>query len=351
MSLDASPAAPTFVERAQTLVLPALREAVRTLHPWQAEIAGYAFGWAGEGVPAAGGSVAGGGKGLRPALVLVCARGVGVRPEAAVPAAVAVELVHAFSLIHDDIIDGDERRRHRASVWKKYGVGPALLAGDGLLALAMRTLAAAPVSERATRHLSSSLMEIVHGQSDDVLFERRAWTGGEAVTMEEYARMAGSKSGALLACAAALGAALGGAADTVVERLAAMGRQLGIALQIVDDLLGIWGEQEVTGKPVLSDLRRGKKTLPVVAALTSGEAQAGRLAGLLADVPGGGREPEQDSLRAAVRLIEEAGGRRIAERRAVEHVETALGMAARVLDRDAVQELRAYAAYLVGRTR
>ncbi|PZG51004.1 polyprenyl diphosphate synthase [Spongiactinospora gelatinilytica] len=344
MALDASPAFPRSVARTHALVRPALHEAVRTLHPWQAEIASYAFGWSGE----AEGRSGSGGKGLRPALVVLCAEGVGVPAATAVPAAVAVELVHAFSLIHDDIIDGDERRRHRETVWKVYGVGPALLVGDGLLALAMRTLAMAPGSERATRHLSAALMEIVHGQADDVLFEERAWTGGEAVSVEEYARMAGSKSGALFACAAALGAVLGGVRPAVVERLTAMGRHLGIALQIVDDLLGIWGEQEVLGKPVLSDLRRRKKTLPVVAALTAPGVPARRLAGLLDDAP---REGGQEALRAAARLIEEAGGRRLAERQADEHVRAALRIAGEVLDPSVAADLRAYAAYLIRRDR
>ncbi|MCG5218776.1 polyprenyl synthetase family protein [Streptosporangium sp. KLBMP 9127] len=351
MSLDASAIVPNSLARCRALVGPALRDAVHSLHPWQARIAGYAFGWSdadGESREGAGG------KGLRPALVVLCAEGVGARAESAIPAAVAVELVHAFSLIHDDIIDGDERRRHRDTVWKTYGVGPALLAGDGLLALAMRGLAAAPHGQQAVRHLSAALLELVYGQTDDVIFEGRDWTGGRAVTVEEYARMAGGKTGSLLACAAALGGTVGGAPSAVVDRLSEMGRQLGLALQIVDDLLGVWGDPAVTGKPTFSDLRQGKKTLPVVAALAGDSAAGRRLAELLAAGddrwPLGG-EAAEESLWRAASLIEEAGGREFAERRAGEHVERAMDIAGKVLvDAEAAGELQAFARYLIHRT-
>jgi geranylgeranyl diphosphate synthase type I len=335
---------------------PALREAVGGLHPWQAQIAAYAFGWSGDGgVSPAGAS----GKGLRPALVILSAEGIGARAETVIPAAVAVELVHAFSLIHDDIIDGDERRRHRDTVWKAYGVGPAMLAGDGLLALAMRSLAGAAHGELAVHHLSTALMRLVHGQADDVIFESRAWTGGLAVTVEEYLRMAAGKTGSLLACAAALGGAVGGAPAAVVDELAEMGRHLGLALQIVDDLLGVWGDPAVTGKPAFSDLRQGKKTLPVVAALAAESAAARRLAVLLAGGTfddasfggeGTGKQGGEDGLRLAASLIEEAGGRGFAERQAEEHVRRALKIADEVLvEARAAAELRAFADYLVCR--
>ncbi|GAA5055446.1 polyprenyl synthetase family protein [Thermocatellispora tengchongensis] len=324
-----------------------MRQALDALHPLHARMAAYAFGWSdADGEP----GEPGGGKGLRPALVVLSAEAVGGEAEAVLPAAVAIELVHAFSLIHDDIIDGDERRRHRETVWKAYGIGPAVLVGDGLLALAMRSVAAGPGAEPAAHHLSAALMELVRGQADDVIFEERAWTGERAVTVREYLGMAGGKTGSLLACAAALGAAAGGAPREVVDSLSDMGRHLGIALQIVDDLLGIWGDPAVTGKPALGDLRRRKKTLPVIAALASGTPAARRLAGLLTDP--GGFPAGQDELELAAALVEEAGGRAYAERRARAHADGALRIAEEVsVSPAATAELRAFAAYLVDRVR
>ncbi|GLW12402.1 dimethylallyltransferase [Microtetraspora sp. NBRC 13810] len=343
MSVNLSASAPPSLARSQSLLRPALEDAVRNLHPRQAEMAAYAFGWAELDGTARDTE---GGKGLRPALVMLCAEAVGARAERVIPAAVAVELVHAFTLIHDDIIDGDERRRHRATVWKAFGIGPALLVGDGLLALAVKTLASAPGAEPAMGHLSAALVELVRGQADDVIFEGRTWTGDRAVTVEEYAQMATGKTGALLACAAATGAALGGAPPASAEVFSAMGRHLGLALQIVDDLLGIWGDPDVTGKPTFSDLRRRKKTLPVVAALAGGSPAARSLAGLLDH---GGGVDEETSRRAAG-LIEEAGGRDFAERRARAHVDHALRLAEEVsVDPAATAELRAFAGYLVHR--
>ncbi|NUO97006.1 MAG: polyprenyl synthetase family protein, partial [Nonomuraea sp.] len=162
-----------------------------------------------------------------------------------------------------------------------------------LLALAVDTLARAP--DTALRHLSDTLVELVLGQADDLAFESRPWTGPQAVTLEEYERMAARKTGSLTGCAAALGAVLAGAPRPLVARMAAMGRRLGLAYQAVDDLLGLWGDPRATGKPVHNDLRRDKKTLPVPAALTSGGDAAAELAALLA-----GPEPAAPHVIAAL---------------------------------------------------
>ncbi|NRQ31770.1 polyprenyl synthetase family protein [Nonomuraea sp. NN258] len=289
------------VARCRRLVEPALREAVSVLHPWSARMAAFTLGWSdADGRPhgvAAGGA---GGKGLRPAVVLLGAEAVGGSAESALPGAVAVELVHAFSLVHDDIIDRDEQRRHREALWKAYGVGPALLAGDALLALAVKQLASAPA---AMTYLSRALVELVQGQTADMAFENRPWSGPNAVTVEEYTRMAAGKTGGLLGAAAAIGVALGGAPE-LAERMWGLGRDLGVAFQIADDVLGIWGDPLVTGKPVHSDLRRDKKTLPVLAALASGGQAAHELGALLAS-----GAADDASLRRAACLVDEAGGR------------------------------------------
>jgi geranylgeranyl diphosphate synthase type I len=273
---------------------------------------------------------------------------VGAPAETAVAGAAAVELVHAFSLVHDDIMDGDERRRHRETVWKAYGVGPAVLAGDALLALAMSTLnhAAGPRAVAAMEPLSDALIELVHGQAEDVAFESRPWRGPGAVTVAEYHAMAVRKTGALLGCAAAIGALLGGGPPRLVETLARMGRNLGIAFQAIDDLLGIWGDPEITGKPVFSDLRQGKKTLPIVAALEADTQPARRLAALLA-----GRPTEPDRLRRAAELISEAGGTSFARTQAHLHLDLALAIIDSAdLDDIAATELAALSRYLVDRS-
>jgi geranylgeranyl diphosphate synthase type I len=297
------------------LVRPALAEAVGRLHPWMSEIAAYSFGWCEVGGAPA---VAPGGKGIRQALAVLGAEAAGAPGRAGVAAAVAVELVHTFSLLHDDIMDGDPTRRRRPTVWKAYGTGPAVLAGDALFALAVETLATTPGGAGGIRLLSTALGDLVRGQADDLLFATRPWTGPERVRPDEYRAMAEHKTGSLLGCAAALGAVLGGAPSTTVGALDRAGRHLGIAFQLVDDVLGIWGDPAVTGKPVHGDLRERKKTFPVLAALASPGPAARRLAVILRSAG----DPE-----TAAALIEEAGGRTAALAEARRHlaaVETAL---------------------------
>jgi geranylgeranyl diphosphate synthase type I len=220
-----------------------------------------------------------------------------------VPAAVAVELVHNFSLLHDDIMDGDTERRHRPTAWTVYGIGAAILAGDAMLALAQDILledTAAPQGVWAARALSAAVQRLIAGQGADLAFEQR-----DDVSLTECLTMAGDKTAALMACACSIGSIHVGAPPQLAMGLAAFGAHAGLAFQLTDDLLGIWGAPEVTGKPVRSDLRARKKSLPVVAALSAGTAEARELAALLA------REEalsEEDLLRAAG-LVEAAGGK------------------------------------------
>ncbi|MFF7872360.1 polyprenyl synthetase family protein [Streptomyces qaidamensis] len=327
---------PQVLRRCRALVRPALEEAVGRLHPWVGEMAAYSFGWCEVGGAPA---VASGGKGVRQALAVLGAEAAGAPGRAGVAAAVAVELVHTFSLLHDDIMDGDADRRGRPTVWKAYGTGPAVLAGDALFALAVETLAAQPGGAGAVRTLSTALGDLVRGQADDLLFADRPWTGPERVRPDEYRATAERKTGALLGCAAALGAVLGGAGPETAAALDRAGRHLGIAFQIVDDVLGIWGDPRVTGKPVHGDLRERKKTFPVLVAL--GSPLGGRVAALL---------ETEDAPETAAALIEEAGGRSAAmaeARRHITAVETALAGAP--LAAGPAADLRSLLAYLVRR--
>ncbi|MFD8235536.1 polyprenyl synthetase family protein [Streptomyces sp. NPDC059696] len=322
--------------RCRALVRPALEEAVGRLHPWVGEMAAYSFGWCEVGGTPA---VASGGKGVRQALAVLGAEAAGAPRSAGVAAAVAVELVHTFSLLHDDIMDGDTDRRRRPTVWKAYGTGPAVLAGDALFALAVETLAAQPGGARGVRTLSVALGDLVRGQADDLLFTDRPWTGPERVRPEEYRAMAEQKTGALLGCAAALGAVLGGAVPGTAAALDRAGRHLGVAFQIVDDVLGIWGDPAVTGKPVHGDLRERKRTFPVLVALDS--PLGGRVAALL---------ESGEATGTAAALIEEAGGRAAALAEARRHlaaVDSALAGAP--LAAGAATDLRSLLEYLVRR--
>ncbi|MFB6719059.1 family 2 encapsulin nanocompartment cargo protein polyprenyl transferase [Kribbella sp. NPDC056345] len=297
------------------VVDPALRAAVATLPPATRRIADYHFGWADEdGRPAHADS----GKAIRPALVLLTAQAVGGTTESALPAAVAVELVHNFSLLHDDVMDCDTSRRHRATAWTVFGLGPAILAGDALLGLAFDVLVGSghPARGEAARILGAAVQELVDGQLADADFETR-----DDVVPAECVRMAQLKTGALLGCCTALGALLGGGRPDQVDHLRLYGEDLGLAYQYVDDLLGIWGTPSVTGKPVYSDLTRRKKSLPVVTALASGTPAARELAALYARSD----ELSHEDLTTAAALVETAGGRATSQAQADALLTAALG--------------------------
>ncbi len=299
---------PAGVETARDLVGPAIAAAVRRLSPDVRSVAAYHLGLAdASGQPVSADGRAGGtGKALRPALALLSARAAGAAPERGVAAAAAVEFVHNFSLVHDDIMDGDTERRHRPTAWTVFGVGAAILAGDALLVLAQDILLEGPAPQGlwASRCLSASVQRLIAGQGADLAFERR-----DNVTLDECLEMAGDKTAALMACACSIGAIYVGAPAELAMGLAGFGAHAGLAFQLTDDLLGIWGAPEVTGKPVRSDLRTRKKSLPVVAALTSGSQAGDELGTLLAST---GQLSEDDLLRAAD-LVEAAGGKAWAE--------------------------------------
>jgi geranylgeranyl diphosphate synthase type I len=285
---------------------PALRTAIDRLPDSMRTITGYHFGWWDEHGRPTGADA---GKAIRPALALLGAQAVGGAVDAALPAAVAVELAHNFSLLHDDVMDGDTTRRHRPTAWHVFGVNPAVLAGDALLTLATDVLAGSghPQAQQAIRVLSGAVQRLLDGQSADLAFEERT-----DVRLAECVRMAECKTGALLGASCALGALFGGGRPEQVEHLRSFGERVGLAFQFVDDLLGIWGDPEVTGKPVYSDLQNRKKSLPVVAALTS-DTPAGRELHPLYHAE---HQLTPAELARAAELIEESGARAWAQGRA-----------------------------------
>lgn len=304
---------PEVFVRARELLDPAMREAVGRLSPSIRRVVTYHLGW----IDAAGEPVENpGGKAVRPALAFASARAVGPSAQAALPGAVAVELVHNFSLLHDDVMDRDVERRHRPTAWALMGEGEAILAGDALLAMAQEALIVPPSPERlrAASALSMATAEMITGQAEDLAFERTQDVGSdECIAMLEH------KTAALMACACKVGAILGGGTDEQVEALGDFGRSLGLAFQAVDDTLGIWGNPAVTGKQAWSDLRRHKKTLPVVSALEKGGPAAEGLRRFLAST-----DPPDEEIAAAARLVEENGGKDRALEVAVESLDRAM---------------------------
>lgn len=275
--------------------------------------------------------------------MLLSAAAAGADEKIGIVGAVAIELIHNFSLLHDDIIDEDRERRHRSTAWAEFGVGRAIVAGDTLATLALQILLEEPTPERvaATVSLAAATQAMIAGQADDMAFESRT-----TVSVEECIAMEQGKTGALLACAAALGATLAGAPPAVVDALYEFGANLGTAFQAVDDMLGIWGDPAATGKPVGSDLLRGKKTLPVATALERNDEAAAALRSILDGDIG------EEQVRRAAELLVESGVREEMRTLAVEHLERAAAALDRVdLAPGPVAELLAIADFIASRDR
>lgn len=225
----------------------------------------YHLGWVDRhGLPAP--ESASQGKALRPTLCLFACEAVGGDPALAGPAAAALELVHNFSLLHDDIQDRDLERRHQATAWSVWGEPKALVAGNAMQSVGDLTLLAkAPgciptrTALRVSALLTDSYLEMIEGQCLDLDFESRT-----AITTQDYLHMIACKTGALIRCALEVGAILGADNPAAPQGFTRFGRRLGRVFQIRDDFLGIWGDPEATGKPVGNDIRRRKKSFPVV---------------------------------------------------------------------------------------
>ena len=226
----------------------------------------YHLGWADErGNPA----VSEQGKGLRASLCIFACEAVGGRQELALSAAAAIELVHNFSLIHDDIQDGDKERHHRPTVWAIWGTPKAIQAGNFMRILADLALHQPPHSKvpsetlaTCSKLLTTAYLRTVEGQYLDLEFEGRT-----DINTASYLDMIARKTGALIQCSMQMGALLGNGHPKTVKAMSTCGKHLGAVFQIRDDYLGIWGLEEETGKAVGNDLRRRKNSLPLVHAL------------------------------------------------------------------------------------
>lgn len=215
------------------------------------------------------------GKRLRPLLCLLSCDAAGGDWRQALPAAAAVEFIHNFSLIHDDIEDSSLERRHRPTLWSLWGVAQGVNAGDGLFVigrLALHRLRDRDVSAdnalRAFEIVDQTCLRLTEGQYLDLAFEEQ-----DAVSVEMYSQMISRKTAALISCATHLGALLATDDEEIMERYRLFGEQMGLAFQITDDMLGIWGQEESTGKAVGEDIVNKKKSLPVVYALEKGDTE------------------------------------------------------------------------------
>jgi geranylgeranyl diphosphate synthase, type I len=219
------------------------------------------------------------GKRIRPLLMLLVVSACGGEWLRATPAAAAIELLHNFSLIHDDIEDNSPMRRGRVTVWKKFGLPMAVNAGDALFAISdLSALDIDPASPaetvlRAARVLHLACLSLTRGQYLDLSYEKRM-----DLAVDDYWPMVDGKTAALLAACGEMGGILGGATSAIAGNYAAFGRNLGLAFQVQDDILGVWGDEYVTGKSAASDLVEGKNSLPVLYGIGGGGAFSRRWA-------------------------------------------------------------------------
>ena len=324
-----------------TVYLPAVEEEMRRVVGTVPEsLAGYHemltyhLGWT-DGADA--------GKRIRPLLALLCCTAAGGNWKSALPLAAAIELIHNFSLIHDDIQDRSPTRRGRPTVWAKWGAAQAINAGDAMFTLAhlapqrltvwqVDPATALWVLER----LDQTCLALTQGQYLDMSFEER-----RRVTVAEYLAMIEGKTGALIAASAQLGARLGGVEGVRLDHFREFGLSLGLAFQIQDDLLGIWGNEALTGKSALSDIEARKKTLPVVFGLEHSDLFAEAYA-----------QPHQpgDSSSALAATLAELGAKDYVERQAAQMTQAALShLEAAQPGQAAGAALRELTAQLLGR--
>ena len=236
------------------------------------EMLTYHMGWTGEG---AGPEATG--KRIRPLLVLLCVAACGADWQSALPGAAAVELVHNFSLVHDDIQDNSDKRRGRPTTWVKWGMPMAINVGDALFVMSNQAIIdlkenyPAEIVVRAAEILHNTCLDLTRGQFLDMSYEQRS-----DLTEEDYWPMVSGKTAALLSACCHIGSLLGGADDPKQDAYRSFGHYLGLAFQVQDDILGIWGDEAMTGKSAASDLIEGKKSLPVLAGLSSNGKFAAR---------------------------------------------------------------------------
>jgi geranylgeranyl diphosphate synthase type I len=288
------------------------------------------------------------GKRIRPLLCLLSCAAVGGNWRSAVLAAAAIELAHNFSLIHDDIEDQSDERRGRAAVWKVWGIAQGLNAGDGMFVLArlaldrMHEYSISIAKCAAISHVfDAATLAICHGQFLDLGFESRL-----DVTIDEYMQMIGGKTAALISAATHIGAMVGTDDDTLIRAFTQFGENIGMAFQITDDILGIWGDPSVTGKSAASDILSKKKSLPAIYGLN--HPQHGEALRAIYRQP----RVEQADVARVLALLDAAGAREYAQQQADEFRAAALAaLDATKIKNRAMEQLREVAGAMTKRVR
>jgi geranylgeranyl diphosphate synthase, type I len=257
------------------------------------------------------------GKQIRPLLCLLTCQAAGGDWQQALPAAAAIEILHNFSLVHDDIEDASPTRRGRRTMWQIWGIEQAINTGDGMFALAHLALnrliecgVAAPIVVTALRRFDETCVHLTQGQHADMDFERRA-----QVSVADYMAMITGKTAVLIALCTELGARIAGAPAETVAHYAQFGLDLGLAFQVKDDILGIWGDETLTGKSAATDIITKKKTLPVLFGLEQSAAMRQLYEGDVAD---------EAFVRQVIYHLDACGARAFAQERAAEYSASAI---------------------------
>jgi geranylgeranyl diphosphate synthase type I len=290
------------------------------------------------------------GKRLRPVLCLLSCEAAGSRPQRALPAAAAVELIHNFSLVHDDIQDNSFFRRGRRAVWDIWGMAQGINVGDGLFVLARLALHRladndVPLARRqaATLALDQACLALCEGQYFDMAFEAHL-----DVDQDQYLWMIRHKTAALLATSTKLGAIVATNDADLIDHYYRFGENLGMAFQIQDDILGVWGDETVTGKSAATDIRNKKKALPAVYALNQSDDcdAARRLAALYAQAG----PLNETAIQSALAILDQVGAHQHAKEMAEKYYHQAIqSLEATGIDNAAQSHLHTLAASLLGR--
>jgi geranylgeranyl diphosphate synthase type I len=264
------------------------------------------------------------GKRLRPLVCLLTCQAAGGDPRQALPTAAAIELIHNFSLVHDDIQDASHYRRGRRAVWDIWGAAQGINVGDGLFALARLALHRLSEPEvplvryrAASLALDRACLALCEGQFFDMAFEDRL-----DVDLDQYIWMIRHKTGALIATSVQLGAIVGGGDTALLDHYYRFGENLGLAFQIQDDILGTWGDEQVTGKSTATDIRDKKKTLPVVYVLNHPEERTS--AWQLIDLYSREGPLDEPAIQATLSILERTGARAYAEEMAERYYHLAM---------------------------
>ena len=314
-----APVLPRPFERYRSRIDLALRERMNGHTSPLYDMLRYSMGWSDASGTPTGGTT---GKALRPVLCLYACEATSGEYEPALPAAAALEFIHNFSLIHDDIQDRDELRHHRPTLWSVWGDGKAVVAGNSLRVVADAAVGGMVAGGRSPKEaldvaglLTEAYLEMIEGQYLDMAYEDR-----QEVGLQEYLAIISRKTGALIRCAMNIGAVIGTSDRQTVDSFREAGRSLGYVFQIRDDVLGVWGDEDATGKPVGADIRRKKKSLPAVYAMSRARGEAKKtLARKYAQ-----QELADDDVEVVLEIMDEVGVREYAQDLATEHCDDAM---------------------------